>query len=582
MLFKQAPETNEIERPWQADIDRLQQTLQEVLEAISNLSGVELTSGPPDPQTPDSSHPSLDCKTLKDRIRNDLETFATATASEMARQAERQTRIALAAIHSEANGQVEQVARDLRAKLQGQFEPGHFEIGITQQTQDRVAELVQRRTDEFARWIWLMCKGTGTPIPVQIEKLLEPYVEEATGRLSESFRQRFDSHLAEQEQLAQLRLQGTLSSLEEQVRSLDQAAKKICAENAESVALLSADRLNGVADETVKNFEGKIRQQLESDFAVFQARLEKTAESLRQRLQEEEEHKAGDISGRIAELESEIKEKTISQIAGHVEHTAANVIESSIQHLHQQANDTLEHSKEELKGFLELQMEEARLKINKLAQTVHDSLSQDAERRTDSLRRLDQEISGLRDRSIAVSKDQLSAMVEGTLEVMKDRISQITSEQLEEIGRFVRGSREKESSQYESQLRDITDSWYNNLLERIQTEAGSAAAKVAAEVKANADSVMQELSDKVDASALLLRDETVQATSRIESMVKNSLETYEKQLSEVAGNRFEEHREVIRKTLTDLQARLERSAQILRQEIAGTVERDAQDSYPGS
>lgn len=580
MLFKQMSETNEAERPWQAEIDRLQHTLQEVVEAISNLSGVPLTDGAADPQS--SSQPPLDCKSLKDRIRNDLESFATTTAAEMARQAERQTRVALAALQSEANGQAEQVARELRQKFENQVDPGHFEIGITQQTQDRVTELVQRRTDEFARWVWLMCKGTGTSIPEEIQKLLEPYVEEATGQLSESFRHRFEAHLADQEQQAQRRLRGTLSTLEEQVDALDQKAKKICEQNADSIALFSADRLNSVAEEAMNGFRSRIREELESDFASFHARMERTAEDLRQKLQQEEANKADNFSSRIAQLESEIKERATAQLTGHMEQTAANVIESSIQHLHQQSTDTVEHSKEELKGFLELQMEETRLKINGLGQSVHESLAQEAERRAESLKKLDLEITGVRERSLAELKDHLSAMVQNALASMNDQVRQISDGHVAEIERLVRGSRENESSQYEKQLRDITDSWYNNLLERIQTEAGNAAAKVSAEVKTNADSVMQELSDKVDASALVLTEKTVQATSQIETILKSSLETYEKQLGDITGSRIDEHRQVIRKSLSDLQARLERSAQILRQEIAGTVDREARDATAGS
>lgn len=580
MIFKQATDTKEVDRPWQAEIDRLQQTLQEVLSAVSHISGGEHAVVTPDSQTSDNFHAPLDSTALKDRIRNDLEAFANETASEMTRLAERQTRLALAQIQSEANGQVEAVAKELREKLQGQFEPGHFDIGITQQTQDRVSELVQRRTDEFARWVWLMCKGTGTSIPIQIEKLLEPYVEEATVRLMESFRQRFDNQLAEQEQIAQGRVQGSLGLLDKRIYELELAAKKICEQSAESIAGLGANRLNSVADEAAKNLENKIRERFENDFREFHSRLEKTAESLHQSLRLEEEQRASDFNGRIAVVESEIRENALSQIAGRIEQTAANAIESSVQHLHQQAGDTLEHSKEELKGFLELQMEQARVKINSLAQSVNDNVAQEAERRADIVKKLDQEITSIRDRNIAVSKDQLSALVQGTLEMMKGRINQISSAQLEEIDKLVRGSREKESSQYESQLRNITDNWYNDLLGRIQAEARSTAEKVAAEVKANADSVMQEFSDKVDASAVLLRNETAQATSRIESTVKNSLDSYEKQISDITGSRLEDHRRVIRKSLADLQARLERSAQILRQEIAGTLAPDAKESFP--
>ena len=580
MLFKQMSEANEVERPWQTEIDRLQHTLQEVVDAVSNLSGVPLSEDGAALRESSAQAP-LDCKSLKDRIRNDLESFATMTAAEMARQAERQTRIALAALQSEADGQAEQVARELREKFKHQFDPGHYEIGITQQTQDRVTELVQRRTDEFARWVWLMCKGTGTSIPEEIEKLLEPYVEQATGKLSESFRLRFDDELAEQENQAQRRLQGTLSTLEEQVNTLDQKAKKICEQNAASIAMFSADRLNSVAEEAMQGFRNRIREELETDFASFHTRLENTAAELMHKLQQEEENKALTLSSRIAQLETEIKEKATAQLSGQIEQTAANVIESSIQHLHQQAADTLEHSKEELKGFLELQMEEARLKINGLGQSVRDSLAQEAERTAGSFKTLDAETADAREKSLAELKDRLSVMVQNALASMRDRVSQLSEGQIAEIEKLVRGSRENEAAQYEKQLRDVTDTWYNNLLERVQAEARNAAASVTAEVKANADSVMQELSDKVDASALVLREETVQATSRIESLLKGSLETYERQLGEITGSRIDEHRQVIRKSLSDLQARLERSAQILRQEIAGTVEREARDATAG-
>ncbi|HEX5413249.1 MAG TPA: hypothetical protein VFZ27_15465 [Terriglobia bacterium] len=579
MIFKQASDIKEVDRPWQADIDRLQQTLQEVLSNVSNVPGAEFSGGTPDSRTPENVHQLPNCTNYKDRIRTDLEAFATATVSEVTRLAERQTRLALAALQTEASGQVDQVARELREKLQGQFEPGHFDIGITQQTQDRVAELVQRRTDEFARWVWLMCKGTGTSIPIQIEKLMEPYVDEATGRFLQSFRQRFDDQLAEQEQTAQGRLQGALSLLEQRMNELEQAAKRICEQSAESIAGAAAGRVSSVADEAARNFEKRVAEQFESDLLLFRSRLEKTAESLQQTMQQREEQKANDLNGRIAILESEIEDKVLFQIGGRIEQTAANAIESSIQHLHHQADDTLDHSKAELKGFLELQMEEARVRINQLAKSVNENLSQEAERRADLLKKLDQEITGLRDTSIAVSKDQLAALVQGTLEIMKDRITQISTAQLEEIDKLLRGSREKETSQYQLQLREINGAWQSNLLQRVQAEAQDAAAKIASEVKVNADSVMQEFSDKVDASAVLLRNETAQATARIESTVKNSLDAYEKQLSQIAGSRLEEHRRVIRKSLADLQTRLEQSAQILRQEIAGPLGADNREPF---
>jgi hypothetical protein len=575
MLFKQVSETKEVERPWQEDVDRLQQTLQEVLQAVSRLSGVDLTGTASESQGNGDAHPQLDCKTLKDRIRNDLEAFAATTASEMARQAERQTRLALAAVHNEATGQVDQVVRELREKLHGQLEPGHLDLGLTQQTQERISELVQRRTDEFARWVWLMCKGTGTPIPVQIENLLEPYVEEAQGKLTESFRNRFETQLADYERLAHNRLQGTLNVIEGQMTSLEEALNKVGEQNSDSVTTLAAEKLRSVADEAAKHFEDRIRVQVESDLDVFQTKLEQAAESMKERLRHEEDEKAGIFKSRMSELETGIEQKRMTEISESMEHVALNVVASTIENLHQQSDSTLQHSKEELHAFLELQMEEVRLKIKEMGQSVQESLSQSAEGKSASLRALEQEVAVIREKSITDSRNLISAMTQETLESMKNQIRETAGAQLEEVNKIAQRSREKESAEFERRLHEITDHWYNSLVDRMQADAKDAGTRIVAEVKANSDSVMQELSDKVDASALVLRNETAQATSSIQGTLQSALDNYQKQLAEVAESRLEEHRQAIRKSLSELQVRLERSAQVLNQEINGRFEAGA-------
>ena len=117
----QTPENPGGERPWQTDIDRVQQTLQEVLQAITRLSGVELQGTGGDSQDAGGSTPPLDSKTLKDRIRKDLEAFSIKTAGEMVKQAEEQTRAALEAIQNEVGSQIEQVSGEFREKLQGRL-----------------------------------------------------------------------------------------------------------------------------------------------------------------------------------------------------------------------------------------------------------------------------------------------------------------------------------------------------------------------------------------------------------------------------------------------------------------------------
>lgn len=573
MLFKQmAAAKEEVERPWQADIDQLQQTLQEVLQAISRLSGVELPGLIPDSRTPANDRPQLNCRTLKDRIRTELETFADATAAEMSSRAESQTRVALAAIHEEADGQVEHVARALREKLQAHLEPGKIEIGITEQTRDHVAELVQRRTDEFARWAWLMCKGTGASIPVQIQKLLEPYVEDATARFTESFRQHVQEQLDGHEQSARERLGGIFSSLEGKVSSLEQAAGEICERNAESASRLSAERLSAAGEEAVQNFEGRIQQQMGNAFEAFRTQLEQTAEASRQKMQQQQEEMAGALGRRMEELQLEFGKKTNGEISSQIEQVIASAIESAGRQLQQRAEEAVEHTKNELREFLEHQMENVRVSINALGESVQHSLMQEAERRETDLRKLEEEITGVRDRNQAEFQEQLAWMTSSALGSARERASQASQTQIVETEKLLSESREREAAQFGEQLRSITNTWRSSLAELIQAEVAKAGSRAASEVRENSASVLQELSDRVDASAVVLKEEEGRAAARMESLLKHSLEDYQQQLLQIGEAQLGEHRQAIRNSLNDLQGRLERSARAFQQSLAARTE----------
>lgn len=569
MLFKQmvAPK-EEAERPWQADIDRLQQTLEEVLRAVSRLSGVDLPGLGSDPQTSGNTAPQLDCKTLKERILTDLEAFADTTTTELARRVERQARVALAAIHHEADGQAEQVARGLRHKLQEQLEPEHIEFGITQKTRDCVVELVERRTEEFARWTWLMCKGTGAPIPVQIQHLLEPYVDEATARFKESFRRQFQEELAGHEESARERLQGILSSLEGKVISLEQSAQDVFERTAGSACRTSEERLAAAGAEAVQSFEGRVRLQMDNAFAAFHAREEQMAEASRQRLQQQQEEMAGKLGRRMEGIESEIGEKIKVEIPRHIEQLTSGAVETGARQLRQQAEESVGYAKNELRGFLELQMENARVRFSELDHSAHLSLMQEAERRDDALRKLEEEIVGIRDRHLGEFHDQLAGTVSAVLGPVREQVSQASEVQLGEVEERLRESREREASHYEDQLRSMTDSWHASLLERIQIEAGKMGSQVAAEVRDNSGSVLQEISDKVETSGAVLREAEERAVTRMESLLKRSLEAYQQQLLQMTDVQLGEYRRAIRNSLEDLQSRLERSARALQQSIA--------------
>jgi hypothetical protein len=441
---------DETRRPWQEDIERVQQTMREVLRAIASLSGVELPEVTSDAQNPGGPVPQLDCKTLKDRIRNDLETFSISTASQMAKRAEEQARAALGVVQNEVSGRIEQVAGEFREKLQSRLEPDQLGIDVAKQNQERVTELIQAQTDEFARWVWLMCQGTGTPIPVRIEQLLAPYVEEATGKLLGNFQQRVEELFAQQEQVIQDKVQGTIGTIQNQIGTLDQSA-----------------------------------------------------------------------------------------------------------------HEAMERSKGELQGFLQGQMEEVRGQIQGLTSSAHESLSQEAARVSDTLRGLDQELAEIEKKHVSAHEEQLGAINQASMESLAARIRQTTDTQVEEVNKAVRESHERAVAQYQTQLQEAAEGQYNDVRQRIQNEAGEAGAKVAAEIKATSESMMQELSDKVNASATVLREEAIQASSRIEASLNSSLETYRQQLAQITDTGLEEHRKAITTTINDLHNRLRQAADLL-------------------
>lgn len=140
------------ERPWQSDLDQVQHTLQEVLQAMARLTGMELPQAGGDFENIGSSLNRMDFKALKDRIHNELDAFSSTTAAETVRQAQEQARAALEAVRNEVDNQVDQVAGEFREKLRGRLEPEPTEINVAEQGKERITELLRAQTEEFARW----------------------------------------------------------------------------------------------------------------------------------------------------------------------------------------------------------------------------------------------------------------------------------------------------------------------------------------------------------------------------------------------------------------------------------------------
>lgn len=547
--LREAPEQEEYDAPWQPDLDRMQHTLEEVLQSVGQFSGVELPGVLPTSPDGSDSLPRQDCNTLKDRIRNDLEAFSVRTTAEMSRQAEERARAALGALQNELSGQIEQAAGTLREKLEGQLGTEQMQIQITQRSRERVNELIRLQTDKFARWVWLTCQGTETPTSQQIQKLLEPHVEEATAAFATSLRQNVQDLAAEQERVAQEKLRVLVQSFQGKLRPLEETSLQACRRNADSVAEQSADRLNALADEVVKDLRSRIGAEVEGAVGRFQARLTETSTTAVKELQHDQDQRAENFRQRLGGIVMEAQENRLSEISARLAQTSADLIESSVQHLHHHTEDSMEHSREEISAFMKLQTAEVQQQIHDLGLTANQAL--------------DQELADASDRHIANSRAKLDSMVQGTMESMAERIRQAADQQLQEASRAFRDSPDEAVSKYVSRLQEATDRRFNSLMERLQQEADHAAQRMASGAKAASESLVRVLSSKANDSAAALQEKADQVTRRIELSLQESLEAYRQQLDQITRAGLEQQQNVMSGNIAEMQNRMKQAADLL-------------------
>lgn len=544
--------TKQTSNHWLAAVNPVRQT-------FSRLLGAEHPAAVLDSEKTGSSLSDEHTKTLNDHIGNEPVVLSKSATEEVVEAEEEQTQAAPEEVQDEVPAREEQVTSEFQENPQNCQGPDQTEIDVVKQSRDRIAEIIQTQTDELARWAWVTCKGTGTPIPAQIEKLMEPYVEEARAKFAGSFRQQVQDLVTEQEQV----VQGKLSSFQDQIGTLDQTLQQIYDQKADAISKLSEERLSALAEKAVQNFEEKVRDGVEGGFSRFQTRFGELESASLERLQRAGEQQMDGYAHKLEGLSAEMEEKVVSQVSGRVEETAAKVIESSLEQLHHQASADLEDSKRELKGLVQLEAEGVREQLSGLGRTMSEVLSQDVARLTDTVRQADQELTAIEQKHLAASEQQLSALSQTTMESFSARLKQIADLQIEEVSKISQDFHQKATAQFEFKLQEVTEGQCNGMLQRIQDEAGMASAKATAEVKAASESVMEELSHKVNDSTSALKEEAGQATSRFELSINNSLEAYQQQLAQVTEARLEEHRKAITANISELQNRLKQATELL-------------------
>ena len=112
------------------------------------------------------------------------------------------------------------------------------------------------------------------------------------------------------------------------------------------------------------------------------------------------------------------------------------------------------------------------------------------------------------------------------------------------------------------------------MMEEIQRQVADASSSAVEAIKSSSGQVVQDLSGKVNkevnTATTLLNQWAHQTTTWAEASIKESLESYKRQVAEFTNTLLDDQRAMIQERIGDVQGRLEQAANLLRV-VGGTV-----------
>ncbi len=569
-------EIHEARREWQEQVDQAQRLLRELLGAISELSGVELPGITLDTQKDGDGSLRLGFKTLKDRIRNELEAFASKSASEVAKQIQGKGRIVLDPLEAEINARLDHLADEFRGKMQERLESEQNEVAKLAKV--RTDEMLQAKMGEFAEWIKLMTEGTVSSVPSSVQKALEPHLEEVKGRLKTSFQQELSMVLLEMERIGQNNLEGIQKEVQALISGLPERARQACSVSTDQAMKELNAHLGAAREELTNQFEAGARTQTEESLNHFKAQMGELSASSREEIQSFAVSHVDSFKQKLEATTQELQKESAAEIISKVSKASQEALNSSLAQVQQRLDETLEHSKGELRSSMAIMLEDVREQTQDVAQAARDSLSGEATSLSDNLRNLGEQLKAAENERIAALAENLSKLSQQTLEGHVRSLKQVAEGQLEDLRRTLGELQARMVSGYEAQLRQSMESQRKAMMEQVQRQAEEASASAVDRIKTSSGQVVQELSGKVNkevnTATTLLNQWAHQTTVWAESSIKESLESYKRQVTEFTDALLEEQRTTIQRRIGDLQGRLEQAARLLRVtegEVAATT-----------
>jgi hypothetical protein len=556
----------EARREWQTEMDQAQQIFRDLLTTISELSGVELPTISLDAQRGGNAPLQIGFKTLKERIRNDLEAFSSSAALEVGKRAHEQGHTLLEPLEKEMGERLDHLAEEFRAKVEARLASGQDDVDKLARSQ--VDQVVQAKMEEFAQWINLMSEGAVSSVPSKVEEAVEPHIREVSDRLKATFQQQLHFVLHDQEKVSQEKVRELQEELRAQLAKLSDQARESTQQVAETAIKSLSDRLAGVTDEAARNFDSRIDGGVERSLGHFRQRLGELSNSTSDGLRTFADQQAEVLNQRLQKTAEEMHQKAAAGISENIDKITKDALDSSLQNLRGQLDAALETSKGELKTSMQALMENVQKQMGELGKSAHTSLSQDVARLSTELRNLGEELKAAEADRVTAAKNNLTLMAQNALDSVSVNLKQLIEKQTNEAHAALRDFQTQLAAEYQNRYREAMNAQQKDALNLIQQKGEEAVNHAVAQISNSSDQVIQGLADKVNkevnTATSLLKDWANQTTAWAESTIKTSFENYQNEIARLTTSVLENQRNTIDTSMVDLQKRLEDAAALLR------------------
>src|SRR5574337_1525188 len=265
-------EIREARREWQEQLDQAQNLLHDLLSSVAELSGVELPGMAIGSQKDGEGSLRLGFKTLKDRIRNELEGFASKSAAEAAKSVHGKSAVVLEPLEKEIQSRMDSLAEEFRGKLRARLDAEQDQLA--KQVKGQAEEVLQAKMKDFAEWINLMTEGSVASIPAEVQKSLEPHVEQVKDRLKNSFKQQLSMVMMESEKAVQGKDEAIKNEVQNLTAGLADQAKSAYSQSTESEIRDFNNRLSAAVQEASRQIEAASRAKTDEGINSLKSHLE--------------------------------------------------------------------------------------------------------------------------------------------------------------------------------------------------------------------------------------------------------------------------------------------------------------------